>query len=110
MSFLSLRFLVSAELLNVALHEHDKLDLAHLCVGQSLVLKQSQGKSERGQHSLRLSALLLLSSLTNIEVLRFGVVHDDGACRLLRIEHEFLGQFDADVARVEDLHELSLVL
>ncbi len=38
------------------------------------------------------------------------MVDDNSGCGLLRIEHEFIGQFDADPLRFEQLKELRLVL
>jgi len=38
-----------------------------------------------------------LTLLSNIEVLGFPIVDNDGACRLLRDEHELFAQLNSDV-------------
>ena len=37
------------------------------------------------------------------------MMNDDRRCRLLRVEHEFICQFDIDAIRIEQFEELRLV-
>jgi hypothetical protein len=56
------------------------------------------------------SAPSLSADRSGVEVLRFGVVHDDRVGGLFRVQLELLGQFHVDPARVEQRDDLRSVL
>ena len=45
-------------------------------------------------------------NLLDVEVSRVGMMDDDCGGRLLGIELEFLGEFDSDATRIEQLEQL----